>query len=444
MDMADKAQGFIGEQRKSLTREQKETVGLLSIGTSLEMFDLFLYIHMAVLLDQIFFPKNDPTSWILSNIAVCSAFVLKPIGGTILGWLGDRMGRTFVIFISTFFTGITCVAIAMMPTYQDIGILAAYAITCCRIIQGIMATGEFYSAHIYISETIEDPKSRYAMGVVLCIGSWVGGKFLATALATFALFCVDHGITEAWRAAFLCGGFIAVIGIYARKTLHETKAFTEAKNLAKVTRIENGMGNEPISKLSLFHYLILTLGNIVFFLFPFTYCKDLLVEMGYSPSKIALQSMYVGIFYTFNLIGYFFLVRFFCPLKIVKYRSCASILSLLFVPYLIKNASSNLDILFLQCLVLLFGVTSLPADPIIYKLFPILKRSRAILIPNALSSAFGLIFLNFSIPILSKYFFNYTFVILALPIAIISVFSIQHFQKLHQNKIRSYDAELSL
>jgi MFS family permease len=424
-------------EQEHLTREQKETVGLLSIGTSLEMFDLFLYIHMAVFLDQIFFPKNDHVSWILSNIAVCSAFILKPIGGTILGWLGDKIGRTFVIFISTFFTGATCVIIAMMPTYQNIGILAAYAITCCRIIQGIMATGEFYSAHIYISETIADHKSRYAMGVLLCIGSWVGGKFLATGLAAVALFCVDNGVTEAWRAAFLCGGFVAVIGIYARRTLHETKAFTEAKKLAKVTQIENGIGNEPISKLSLFNYLILTLGNIVFGLFPFTYCKDLLVEMGYSASKIALQSMYVGIFYTFNLIGYFFLVRFFCPLKIIKYRSYASILSLLFVPYLIKNASSNLDILFLQCLVLLFSVTSLPADPIIYKLFPILKRSRSVLIPNALSSAFGFLFLNFSIPILSKYFFNYTFVILALPIAIISVFSIQYFQKLQQNKIRS-------
>ncbi len=53
---------------QKLTKEQKETVGLLSIGTSLEMFDLFLYIHMAVFLDQIFFSKNDPTSWILSHI----------------------------------------------------------------------------------------------------------------------------------------------------------------------------------------------------------------------------------------------------------------------------------------------------------------------------------------------------------------------------------------
>ena len=185
--------------------------------------------------------------------------------------------------------------------------------------------------------------------------------------------------------------------------------------------------------------LILTLGNILFGLFPFTYCKDLLVEMGYSASEIALQSLYVGIFYTLNLIGYFFLVRVFCPLKIIKYRSYACVFLMIFVPCLIKNANSKLDILFLQCLVLLFSITSLPACPIIYKLFPILKRSRLVLIPNALSSAFGFLFLNFSIPILSRYFFHYTFIVLALPVAIISIFGIKYFQKSHDNKTKNHN-----
>lgn len=418
-----------------LTKEQKETVGLLSLGTSLEMFDMFLYIHMAVFLDQIFFSKGDHKSWILSNIAICSTFIFNPIGGVILGWLGDKVGRTFTIFISTFFTGATCIIIAMMPTYQSIGMLAAYAVTCCRVIQGIMATGEFYSAHIYISETIPDAKNRYAMGVLLCIGSWVGGKFLATGLAAVALFCVDNGVTEAWRAAFLCGGIIAFIGIYARRVLNETKDFLEAKKLAKVIPLKDSkIYEKKIPKLSLFYYLVLTLGNILFGLFPFTYCKDLLVQMGYSASSIAVQSLYVGIFYTLNLIVYFFLVRILCPLKIIKYRSYGSIILMLFIPYLIKKATSNVDIFLLQCLVLMFIVTDFPASPIIYRLLPILKRSRLVLIPNALSAAFSFLFLNFSIPILSKYFLNYTFVILALPIAVISIFGIQHFQKQVKNR----------
>ena len=197
----------------------KETVGLLSLGTCLEMFDVFLYIHMAVLLDEIFFSKNDQQSWILSNIAICSAFFLKPIGGAILGWLGDRIGRTFIIFVSTIFTGISCIAIAIMPTYENIGIVASFAIVLCRLVQGIMATGEFYSADIYIAENIEEPKNRYSSSVLLCIGSWIGGKFLATSLVALTFFCIENGVTEAWRGGFLCGGFLSCVGIYARKFL---------------------------------------------------------------------------------------------------------------------------------------------------------------------------------------------------------------------------------
>jgi MFS family permease len=421
----------------NLTREQKETVGLLSIGTCLEMFDLFLYIHMAVLLDDIFFSKDDHNSWVLANIAICSAFVFKPIGGFVLGWLGDKIGRTFVIFTSTLFTGITCIIIAMMPTYNKIGILASFAIALCRIVQGVMATGEFYSAHIYITEHIKEYKNRYSMSVLLCIGSWCGGKFLATGFVAFTLFCVDNGATEAWRIAFLCGGCIACIGLYARRILNETSSFTEAKKLHALIQKKDKIKNQkdPLPKLSLFYYFVLSLGNIVFFLFPFVYCKDLLVNMGYSPSKIALQSLYVGIFYTVNLVVYFFLVRHVCPLKIIKYRTYLSIPVLIFVPYLTQTASSDFDILILQCLVLLIGVTCLPASPIIYKLFPVLLRSRAVLIPNTLSSAFGFLFLNFSIPFLSKYFFQYTFVILAMPISVISIFGIEHFKKAHQERI---------
>lgn len=93
----------------------------------------------------------------------------------------------------------------MMPTYNKIGILASFAIALCRIVQGVMATGEFYSAHIYITEHIKEYKNRYSMSVLLCIGSWCGGKFLATGFVAFTLFCVDNGATEAWRIAFLCG-----------------------------------------------------------------------------------------------------------------------------------------------------------------------------------------------------------------------------------------------
>ena len=82
----------------SLNRGQKEAVGLLSIGTFLEYFDLMLYVHMAVLLNELFFPKTDPfTASLLSAFAFCSSYILRPFGALIFGFIGDFIGRKSVI-----------------------------------------------------------------------------------------------------------------------------------------------------------------------------------------------------------------------------------------------------------------------------------------------------------------------------------------------------------
>ena len=68
-------------EQRTLTREQKEAVGLLSIGTFLEYFDLMLFVHMAVLLNELFFPKTGPfTASLLAAFAFCSTYLLRPIG----------------------------------------------------------------------------------------------------------------------------------------------------------------------------------------------------------------------------------------------------------------------------------------------------------------------------------------------------------------------------
>ncbi|MBP9753286.1 MAG: MFS transporter, partial [Proteobacteria bacterium] len=77
-----------------LNKKEKETIGLLQIGTFLEYFDLMLYVHMAVVLNDIFFPRMDPHSnSLLSAFAFCSTFVLRPFGALFFGYIGDQIGR---------------------------------------------------------------------------------------------------------------------------------------------------------------------------------------------------------------------------------------------------------------------------------------------------------------------------------------------------------------
>ena len=94
----------------SLTKQQKEAIGLLQIGTFLEYFDLMLYVHMAVLLNDMFFPKTDPhTAALLAAFAFCSTYVLRPFGALIFGYIGDTIGRKTTVIITTFLMSISCV-----------------------------------------------------------------------------------------------------------------------------------------------------------------------------------------------------------------------------------------------------------------------------------------------------------------------------------------------
>lgn len=91
-----------GSEQKSLTREQKEAVGLLSIGTFLEYFDVMLYVHMAVLLNELFFPETDPlTTRLIAALSFSSVFILRPFGAIIFGYIGDNFGRKLTVIITT-------------------------------------------------------------------------------------------------------------------------------------------------------------------------------------------------------------------------------------------------------------------------------------------------------------------------------------------------------
>ncbi len=151
-------------EQRSLTREQKEAVGLLSIGTFLEYFDLMLYVHMAAFLNELFFEPADPhfTSLMMS-FAFCTTFVFRPVGALIFGWLGDNIGRKSTVIITTFMMAVLCFVMANLPTYAQIGVAATWIITICRIVQGMTSMGEIVGAGLYLTETINPPTHQSSM-----------------------------------------------------------------------------------------------------------------------------------------------------------------------------------------------------------------------------------------------------------------------------------------
>ena len=90
----------------------------MQIGTFLEYFDLMLYVHMAVLLNELFFPKTDPlTTALLTAFAFCSTYVLRSFGALLFGYIGDHIGRKTTVILTTMMMAASCTIMASLPTY---------------------------------------------------------------------------------------------------------------------------------------------------------------------------------------------------------------------------------------------------------------------------------------------------------------------------------------
>ena len=431
-----RADGRVIYTQTSLTREQKEAVGLLSLGTFLEYFDIMLYVHMAILLNELFFPKYDPyTTSLLSAATFCSTYVFRPFGALIIGWIGDNIGRRATVVITTFMMSISCITMANLPTYAQIGITASVLMIICRIVQGMSSMGEVIGAELYLTETIAPPAQYPAVAVVTVFATLGGGTF-ALGIASLV---TSFGFN--WRIAFLVGAVVAVIGSLARTTLRETPEFADAKrqlktSLEKANEDPKSLENHPllqekIAKKTFLAYFLIECSWPAIFYFIYVYCADILKDsFGYTAEQVIHQNFIVSIV---NLLGFIVLTYLssrIYPLKILKVKLVVFIIFAISCPYLLDSLRNPLDVLLLQAIVILFISDSLPAAPIFYKHFPVFKRFTCTTLIYALSRAFMYVIVSFGLIYLTEYFGHWGLLMLFCLISLGFAFGLFHFEKL--------------
>ncbi len=422
-----------------INQEQKKAIGLLSIGTFLEYFDLMLYVHMAVLLNELFFPKTDPhTTSLLTAFAFCSTFVFRPLGALLFGWLGDQIGRKTTVIITTFMMAFSCLVMANLPTYSQIGIAAAWLVTLCRIVQGMSSMGEVVGAQIYLLE-VTKPPIQYPVVASIMIFCNLGGTF-ALAIATLV---TTHEFE--WRNAFWIGALIAITGIVARTSLRESPEFADARLQIKKTlgpvldktnvnlqKLENTpMWQEKVSRKTALAYFLMECVWPVSFYFTYSHCANVLRHsFGYTAEQVIHQNFIVSMV---NLISYIILT-YLCykiyPLIILKVRLVVFCFFIVVCPYLLDHASSPLDILLIQSFFIVFRPDAFPAIPILIKYFPIFKRFTYTSWLFALSRALMHIVTSFGLVYLVEYFGNWGLWFIMIPVSIGFVFGLYHFEKL--------------
>jgi len=208
------------------------------VGSALEYYDFFIYAQAAALIfPQIFFPNTDPKMAIVASLATYGdGYLARPVGAFVLGHWGDTRGRKNVLLLCMFLMGISTMAVGLLPTYHDIGLLAPALLVLLRLVQGFAVAGEISGASSMILE--HAPFGRRGFYASFTLQGVQAGQVLAAAVfLPLAYFMPTEAFNDCgWRIPFLLSAFVLLAGFIIRREVHETPAFVNEENKQKIAK----------------------------------------------------------------------------------------------------------------------------------------------------------------------------------------------------------------
>ncbi len=219
-----------GGESAGQTSDVRQVLGASFIGTAIEWYDFFIYGTAATLVfGQLFFPTGDPLISTLSALGTFAVgIVIRPLGGIIFGHFGDRLGRKSMLVLTLTMMGAATFFIGLLPTFDQIGVLAPILLVVLRIIQGLGLGGEWGGAALMSVEYAPEDKRGY-------FGSWPqmgvpAGLVLANGVfLTVATLPNEQFLAWGWRVPFLLSIILIGVGLFIRVRLLETPAFREVQ-----------------------------------------------------------------------------------------------------------------------------------------------------------------------------------------------------------------------
>lgn len=206
--------------------KSRKAVTAAVIGNVLEWYDFAVYAFVATIIARKFFPAQDEVAALLSTfLAYGLGFLARPLGGIVIGRMGDVSGRKNALLLTMFLMAAGTVMIGLLPTYEAIGFLAPLLLVVARLLQGFSAGGEWGGSTAYIVEWA--PKGRRGYLGSFQQTSVVAGLLLGSGVAAlFNTVLTPEQMNDwGWRVPFLIGGILGPIGLYMRRTIEETPAF---------------------------------------------------------------------------------------------------------------------------------------------------------------------------------------------------------------------------
>jgi len=217
---------ILGGEMNSAQRRRVVAAGM--IGNTLEWYDFAIYGYFAAQIGRHFFPHEDAVAQLLSTFGVFAVgYLVRPIGGVIVGHIGDTLGRRAALTFSVAAMAIPTFLIGLLPGYQTIGVLAPVGLTLLRVVQGLSVGGEYTGSMVFLIEHAPEGR-RGLMGALGASGGTVG-MLLGSAIGAAFAASMSTAALDAWgwRIPFLLGLVVGVAGYILRRYVIETGVVEE-------------------------------------------------------------------------------------------------------------------------------------------------------------------------------------------------------------------------
>lgn len=257
---------------------QRTVIFIVTLGSILEWYEMFLYIYWTPVIANLFFPNLGDKGIIYALVPFALGLLGRVAGGLFFGHYGDENGRRFAFMMSIFGIGIPGLITTFLPTYQVLGVASPVLLTLARFLQGIPAGGELPGAMCYLSETASKARKRYVCSYSF-LGAQIGGILgMIEAILLKTFLSVESLYTWGWRFSFAHGAILGLFGVFLRRRLSETPIFHKLETRHAVRRktiFEDISNNKRKLVVSFLITIFEVTGYFMIAVFPITYFENI-------------------------------------------------------------------------------------------------------------------------------------------------------------------------
>lgn len=253
-------------QPASVGRKDAMTIGAASVGTVFEWYDFYLYGSLATYITHHFFSGvNETTGYIFALLAFAAGFAVRPFGALVFGRLGDLWGRKNTFLVTMLLMGLSTFVVGMLPSYDQIGILAPVALVAMRLVQGLALGGEYGGAATYVAE--HAPAGRRGLYTSFIQVTATFGLFLSLVVILLTRKVMGEDAFQAfgWRVPFLVSILLLGVSLWIRLQLSESPSFQRMVDEGKGSKapLTDSFGKWPNLKIVILALVGLTAGQAV-------------------------------------------------------------------------------------------------------------------------------------------------------------------------------------